>query len=87
MHNKPQGCSASVASAAGPFTTKKQQKKKHVDVNISEVKLTPQFPLSQDTSACKRLVAVGVTCETTTKLRQMYSADPTFLIPVYYRVT
>jgi hypothetical protein len=23
LHNKPQGCSASVASAAGPFTTKK----------------------------------------------------------------
>jgi hypothetical protein len=25
-HNKPQGCSASVASAAGPFTTKKKKK-------------------------------------------------------------
>jgi hypothetical protein len=24
LHNKPQGCSASVASAAGPFTTKKE---------------------------------------------------------------
>jgi hypothetical protein len=24
LHNKPQGCSASVASAAGPFTTKKK---------------------------------------------------------------
>jgi hypothetical protein len=23
LHNKPQGCGASVASAAGPFTTKK----------------------------------------------------------------
>jgi hypothetical protein len=23
LHNKPQGCDASVASAAGPFTTKK----------------------------------------------------------------
>jgi hypothetical protein len=23
LHNKPHGCSASVASAAGPFTTKK----------------------------------------------------------------
>jgi hypothetical protein len=27
LHNKPQGCSASVASAAGPFTTKKKVKK------------------------------------------------------------
>jgi hypothetical protein len=25
LHNKPQGCSASVASAAGPFTIKKKQ--------------------------------------------------------------
>jgi hypothetical protein len=25
LHNKPQGCGASVASAAGPFTTKKNQ--------------------------------------------------------------
>jgi hypothetical protein len=24
LHNKPQGCGASVASAAGPFTTKKE---------------------------------------------------------------
>jgi hypothetical protein len=24
LHNKPQGCGASVASAAGPFTTNKQ---------------------------------------------------------------
>jgi hypothetical protein len=24
LHNKPQGCSASVASAAGPFTTKRK---------------------------------------------------------------
>jgi hypothetical protein len=24
LHNKPQGCGASVASAAGPFTTKKK---------------------------------------------------------------
>jgi hypothetical protein len=28
LHNKPHGCSASVASAAGPFTTKKKKKKK-----------------------------------------------------------
>jgi hypothetical protein len=27
LHNKPHGCSASVASAAGPFTTKKKKKK------------------------------------------------------------
>jgi hypothetical protein len=26
LHNKPHGCSASVASAAGPFTTKKKKK-------------------------------------------------------------
>jgi hypothetical protein len=26
LHNKPQGCGASVASAAGSFTTKKAQK-------------------------------------------------------------
>jgi hypothetical protein len=26
LHNKPQGCSASIASAAGPFTTKKKRK-------------------------------------------------------------
>jgi hypothetical protein len=25
LHNKPQGCGASVASAAGPFTTKKKK--------------------------------------------------------------
>jgi hypothetical protein len=25
LHNKPQGCGASVASAAGPFTTKKSE--------------------------------------------------------------
>jgi hypothetical protein len=25
LHNKPQGCGASVASAAGPFTTKKNR--------------------------------------------------------------
>jgi hypothetical protein len=25
LHNKPHGCSASVASAAGPFTTKKKK--------------------------------------------------------------
>jgi hypothetical protein len=25
LHNKPQGCGASVASAAGPFTTKKEK--------------------------------------------------------------
>jgi hypothetical protein len=25
LHNKPQGCGASVASAAGPFTTKKRR--------------------------------------------------------------
>jgi hypothetical protein len=25
LHNKPQGCGASVASAAGPFTTKKKE--------------------------------------------------------------
>jgi hypothetical protein len=25
LHNKPQGCSASVASAAGPFTTRKKK--------------------------------------------------------------
>jgi hypothetical protein len=28
FHNKPQGCGASVASAAGPFTEKKKKKKK-----------------------------------------------------------
>jgi hypothetical protein len=26
LHNKPQGCGASVAAAAGPFTTKKTLK-------------------------------------------------------------
>jgi hypothetical protein len=26
LHNKPQGCGASVASAAGPFTTKKKKR-------------------------------------------------------------
>jgi hypothetical protein len=31
LHNKPQGCSASVASAAGPFATKK----KHVAVVVT----------------------------------------------------
>jgi hypothetical protein len=25
LHNKPQGCGASVASAAGPFTKKKKE--------------------------------------------------------------
>jgi hypothetical protein len=28
LHNKPQGCGASVASAAGPFTKKEEQIKK-----------------------------------------------------------
>jgi hypothetical protein len=28
LHNKPQGCCASVASAAGPFTTKKRKEEK-----------------------------------------------------------
>jgi hypothetical protein len=28
LHNKPQGCGASVASAAEPFSTKKKKKKK-----------------------------------------------------------
>jgi hypothetical protein len=27
LHNKPQGCGTSVASAAGPFTTRKHLKK------------------------------------------------------------
>jgi hypothetical protein len=27
LHNKPQGCGASVASAAGPFTTKKKKRR------------------------------------------------------------
>jgi hypothetical protein len=30
LHNKPQGCGASVASAAGPFTTKKKASCVHV---------------------------------------------------------
>jgi hypothetical protein len=33
LHNKPEGCGASVASAAGPFTTKKVLT--NVKVNIS----------------------------------------------------
>jgi hypothetical protein len=34
LHNKPQRCGASVASAAGPFTTKKQivKKNRHTDL-------------------------------------------------------
>jgi hypothetical protein len=35
MHNKPQGCGASVASAAGPFTTKKARSCGH-DKEISD---------------------------------------------------
>jgi hypothetical protein len=34
LHNKPQGCGASVASAAGPFTTKKKEKPIPVAVRL-----------------------------------------------------
>jgi hypothetical protein len=30
LHNKPQGCGASEASAAGPFTTQKKKKKEAI---------------------------------------------------------
>jgi hypothetical protein len=43
LHNKPQGCGASVASAAGPFTTKK----KICWVIRSDVALTSVFRCSQ----------------------------------------
>jgi hypothetical protein len=33
LHKKPQGCGASVASAAGPFTTKKKSKGDYFDDN------------------------------------------------------
>jgi hypothetical protein len=33
LHNKPQGCGASVASAAGPFSTKKKAEAKAVCVS------------------------------------------------------
>jgi hypothetical protein len=32
LHNKPQGCGAAVASAAGPFTTKKKTYRKVLHV-------------------------------------------------------
>jgi hypothetical protein len=38
LHNKPQGCSASVASVAGPFSTKRKKKIKdtrHLQVQIN----------------------------------------------------
>jgi hypothetical protein len=34
LYNKPQGCGASVASAAGPFSTKKKQLEEHLMINI-----------------------------------------------------
>jgi hypothetical protein len=56
LHNKPQGCGASVASAAGPFTIKKTRNEKkghkkkkqgatymplHIDISfIVEIKVT-----------------------------------------------
>jgi hypothetical protein len=34
LHNKPQSCGASVASAAGPFTIKKKDTKFHTHTNV-----------------------------------------------------
>jgi hypothetical protein len=34
LHNKPKGCGASVASAAGPFTTKKREGEEQSDENF-----------------------------------------------------
>jgi hypothetical protein len=45
LHNKPQGCGASVASAAGPFTTKKKLSgEKAVSDNVVDSK--PRNPYS-----------------------------------------
>jgi hypothetical protein len=35
LHNKPHGCSASVASAAGPFTTKKKKSFKYLGAMVN----------------------------------------------------
>jgi hypothetical protein len=38
LHKKPQGCGASVASAAGPFITKKKALKYNFKIQISIIK-------------------------------------------------
>jgi hypothetical protein len=35
LHNKPQGCGASVASAAGPFSTKKKVRQLEVSLKMA----------------------------------------------------
>jgi hypothetical protein len=34
LHNKPQGCGVSVASAAGPFTTKRKDLYKYAEMHL-----------------------------------------------------
>jgi hypothetical protein len=38
LHKKPQGCGKSVASAAGPFTTKKKTTPRKLDIQTSPTK-------------------------------------------------
>jgi hypothetical protein len=39
LHNKPQGCGASVASAAGPFTTQKKLRYIYTALSVTHIKL------------------------------------------------
>jgi hypothetical protein len=51
LHNKPQGCGASVASAAGPFTTKKKRILRHCTPNFIAVFATANLSTS-DIALC-----------------------------------
>jgi hypothetical protein len=59
LHNKPQGCGASVASAAGPFTTKRTWPDLHGKKNRN-----PPF-LNHHPVVCNRLFKFFVSVNTT----------------------
>jgi hypothetical protein len=64
LHNKPQGCGASVSSAAGPFTTTKKHQYNETGLNViadknigSEVNVVYKPP---DDGLVKAETCVGV---------------------------
>jgi hypothetical protein len=54
LHNKPQGCSASVTSAVGPIITKKKIKQRKVPTNMRNPSNTYQISTASHTVATKR---------------------------------